>query len=357
MIGFSYLIMNLSRVKVRLSVLLLTCTWLCLVTIPFEGRFNLYIPSIFYEIYKLSIFLFGIPLYHYVKRRGLSYLNRCLMCFLLLNVAVLIAQHTFGVGITKYLGITYDTSFYESRGRPTGLTFNANVVGVIGLFIYIFFDTLVGNYRKYKLLSVIVVVLSTSKASLLCLLLYISFRRLNVKVLLTSSGIALVAIIFMYSSDFYGIATKLDTYLLFVTKITSGSNISAGDVEGRLWGWYIATSLLRDNFFGYGLGTWGDFSSTLNPYVQGHPMYIHTSDSALSHILVEQGIFSLFYFSLLYKFLPACSGRNLFFFIVIFLFVTNFGFAQSLFYLGIWLFYIAGNEVISQGGITNEHSN
>jgi hypothetical protein len=350
----TYILTNAKKVKISLKVLSIALAWVVLTTWPFSFRGDLYLPSIFYEIYKLSVFTFLVPIYLYTTRHGTSYINKCVAVFILANFFVLILQHTFGVGITRFLGISYDTSFYESRGRPTGLTFNANIIGVIGLFAFIFYDIAkTKGGRLMKSLSFGVVVLSTSKASLICLFFYLITRVIKVKKILKYGVFVSVLFFILYSLDFYGISLKIEKYILFISGILNNSTIAQGDIEGRLWGWYVALKLMADNFLGYGLGTWGDFSSSFNPYVHDNPLYIDTSDSGMSHILVEQGIFSTLYFYLIYIFLPQSPQKLSVFSLLIFLYITNFGFSQSLFYMGLWLYYLAvkGNQYNDQKSI------
>lgn len=342
LLSCAYILTNLRYIKINFKVAGFVLAWLILTTWPFSFRNGLYLPSVIYEIYKLSVFTFLVPIYLYVRRHGMSYINKCMMVFICANLLVLILQHIFGVGFTRLLGISYDTSFYEARGRPTGLTFNANVIGIVGLFTFIFYDIAqVKGFQLMKKLSFIVVVLSTSKASLICLLFYLISRVMKFKRLILYGTIISILFFMLYIFDFYGISVKLEKYILFVSMILDNSSISQGSIEGRLWGWYIAIELICNNFFGHGLGTWGDFSSSFNPYVQGEPLYISTSDSGMSHILVEQGIFSILYFYLIYLFLPQSPQKKSVFAVLMLLFITNFGFSQSLFYMSLWLYYLA----------------
>lgn len=300
-----------------------------------------YLPSYVYELYKLSYIFFFFPIMALFRYGKIDFVIRSLLFFIQLNLLVLILQYIWGVDILKYIGISYDLSHFASRNRPTGLTHNANVIGVLALFVFIF-STLdnMANYEKIcklKWFSCIVVILSSSKVSILCLLLYTFFASVSLRTFFYYiSTLSSIIFTFVYF-DFYGVVIKFGNYIGFILNVFNSVEVSSGQVEGRLWGWYIAFKLFLQNPLGYGFGVWGDFSSRFNPNTDSFALYEEHSDSALSHLIVEQGVFVALYLLSVYYIVPKAKNAFLFFGVVVILFVTNYGFSQSLFCLGFWL--------------------
>ncbi|WP_206360542.1 hypothetical protein, partial [Vibrio sp. F13] len=181
----------------RDSVILLSLVFVHVFLVSFFGLlFNpgyFYIPSIIYEIYKLYLCLFFLVFLCVKNKSGwVDFFYRTISIFMLANFVVLLLQHIFGVNIINMMGVKYDVSFYQSRGRPTGLTLNANVIGSLSLMFYIFLhyvnehkDLLYIKGIKYiklmTLITALCVVLSSSKASFFCLIFFVSISKLRIK--------------------------------------------------------------------------------------------------------------------------------------------------------------------------------
>ncbi|WP_230849611.1 hypothetical protein, partial [Vibrio harveyi] len=300
-----------------------------------------YIPSFIYELYKIGTVFFILPMYFLFRYNNVDFIIRSLNIFMVINAFVLIAQYLFGVDIINNLGISYDLSHYAERNRPTGLTHNANVIGVLSLFVYLFsrIDCVrLNNGSRYLgFISIFVLVLSSSKASLMCFVLYFLLSRLSFRNVISIIVFVIIVTISIIKFNLYGITDKLSNYAIFIDALMEGDLIKPGSVEGRLWGWYLATILFSHSYLGYGLGTWGDFSSRINPYVDSMNYYEPYSDSALSHYIVEQGFFVVIYLLSIYFFIPKNKERWKLFLIFMLLLITNYGFSQSLFCFGFWL--------------------
>ncbi|TKF48136.1 O-antigen ligase family protein, partial [Vibrio sp. F13] len=164
--------------------------------------------------------------------------------------------------------------------------------------------------------------------------------------------ILLVSLFLVYYLDLYSVRSKLESYTSYIYYLSQDvSTLDLRFIEGRIYFWIHALNIFQNNFFGLGLGTWGDFSSSFNPYVKSITAYNDSSDSALSHYLVEQGLFAILYLFIIYFSLKKSGSKvNSFFIILFILFLTNSGFSQPMFYLGFWinaiLFYTIRKRVV-----------
>lgn len=320
------------------------------------GQF-FYFPSVIYELYKLYLCMFFVVfLLIGSKSNWVLFIYNSLSLFMIANLIILVLQHIFGVDIINSLGIKYDVSFYASRGRPTGLTLNANVIGSVSLLFYIFIHNLSIASIKYsgyfcrenikfrgilliKIVTVMCIALSSSKASLLCLIGFLFFHKVSFKNISILASLFFLSISIIYYNDVYSLQQKIDNYqsyiLFFFDDVES---LDIRFIEGRIFYWLHAINIFIHNWSGLGFGTWGDFSSSFNPYVKSISAYNDSSDSAFSHYLAEQGIFVFLYISILYfSFKGSGEKVGVFIVILILLFVTNSGFSQPMFYIGFWI--------------------
>lgn len=308
---------------------------------------KIYTPSVLYEVYKLFTPFCFIPIFVLMIRGEINFIINILIIFLLINMIALIAQYIFGVGIIKYFGVFQDVGHYISRNRPTGITANANIIGSFSVFIFIFTKTyyyelkgMVKNNSKIfwlLSLSLSVTLLSSSKASYLCLVLFLILTGLSLRKIILSISFSFS---FLYVALFFNvfkIKDKLYSYYDFLGLISHTSAIKESQIEGRLWAWYNAITLFKNDLLGYGFGTWGDFSSRINVNLTSFNNYIDFSDSSLSHLLVEQGVFTFLYFYILYRLLNYVPNKVPIIVIIFFMTITTYGFSQFLFYIGFWL--------------------
>ena len=258
----------------------------------------------FYETYKIFLFIYFIPIIQVLtnEQRKKLYLwfERFCIIFFTINLGVISLQYTFGVEFLKLMGFSNEYINNPSvRGRYVGLFQGPNEFGDMLIVVFLFNEFWRGSY--YKLLRNILfisILLSTSKHAMLSLLITgmllvlgdreFSGRR---KVL----GLSALSIFFglglMLNVD--AVVVKFNQYWRFLFLLGDVDDVSQFEYRAL----QIATGLklLGQDIWGYGLGTWGDFSSTFRVGLSDVPVS-KLSDSALIHLLVEQGVFILFYF-------------------------------------------------------------
>lgn len=326
-------------------VLVFLNVFLLLLVTFFIGSNTFFIPSFLYELYKLYIFIFAFGLMIYNFEDNIKFCISVLRLFLFLNLIVLIVQNFYSVDVLKYIGIRHDISYYAVQGRPTGITQNANIIGTFALECFIFGSILhakeVSKAKGVMVLSALCVLFSSSKASLALLIAFICFGKISLVRFMLLSVIFVVICSLLYTFNIFSIQLKLKSYMNFIELLIDGSIITLDNTEARLYFWYEAVSMFFSNPFGSGYGTWGDFSSSFNPYVVSSLGYTKITDSSLSHVLVEQGIFTLIYLASIYCFIPSDRLKAPAYSVFLILMFTNMGFSQSLFYLGFWLIILA----------------
>jgi hypothetical protein len=324
--------------------------------------------SFIYEVYKLGIFFTMFSLFFLNKKDSLNIVHftvKLFGIFIVVNLIVLVFQSIFGAGVIHYLGINSSTlGFQIERNRPTGLTTGANIVGVASLFIFIIYNYLLSERIKFELsskdikyikkmlfLSIFVIILSTSKQSLLLLLVYPLYikSKLNLKMLLYLF-LPLSILYFLYEENFYGIKDKLLMYSYFINNINSIDNSL---LEHRALSIMEGINIFISNFpLGSGLGTWGDYSAALNNNLY---KVNHMSDSYLIHLLVEQGFLLILYIWLLFTVVKSNKIGKYMFLSLLFVFLPTMGFASSTFpYLfSYFVFLVNFNNKEENRNVTN----
>ncbi|WP_063656204.1 O-antigen ligase family protein [Aliivibrio fischeri] len=304
-----------------------------------DDYFSLY--SFLYELFKLSTFFLVLSLISRISSNGHRKIINIVIVFLLLNFFILIFQNLFGVTFVEKFGLPIVDKMQILYGRPNGLTENANVIGSFSFLSMVAFINFYEKKREFKylifvVLSFFIIMLSTSKTSILIALFYLSFFMNNKLIRVFAIVLIFTLASYLYVNNVYGLESKVIRY------IDGFNNFEATLlVEGRIRYWIIAIQIFIENPFGLGLGTWGDFSSSFNNKVVNSSLYTKTSDSALSHYLVEQGVFLLLYLHILYRYIPDFNKKGIFFISIVLMFTTNFGFSQQIFLLGTW--FVAGS--------------
>lgn len=298
-----------------LSIIYPLMLWLIL-SITFN--FNSFL-GLFYETYKILIFLYFIPILHVMsfdqKVIFYSWFERFCVVFFSINLGVISLQYAFGVEFLKLMGFGAEYLSNPSvRGRYVGLFQGPNEFGDIAIAVFLFNEFWRGlKYRQLRNILVISILLSTSKHAILSLLLVgillvLCDQKFSGKQKLL--GLLSLPILFGFglwlNSD--AVVVKFNQYLTFI--------LLAGDVVDPLQFEYralqIATGLrlLAQDIWGSGLGTWGDFSSTFRVGLNNLPVS-KLSDSALIHLLVEQGLFILFYLIVLLWIILKADRNNI----------------------------------------------
>lgn len=304
---------------------------------------SFYFPSFLYESYRLVLPFVIKNLVRLLNSKFISMMNVVVYVFLFLNLLILIGQNLFGVTAFSFIGLNVLDQKQILYNRPNGLTENANVIGVFAFFCFVYASYLPKN-RALKMLSFIVVLLSTSKTSILTLILYIVIKNAKPSRKLLSVLIGLGVLIPVISFNVYNIKYKFLSYYVALQGL--GDN-----VEGRILYWFYAIEHFFRKPFGSGLGTWGDYSSSFNPFVVEKYMYTSVSDSAMAHMIVEQGVLLPLYIFAIYTLIPVVGEKKdkSFFICCVIFMLTNFGFSQQLFLIG---FFIAIAAMYFSNGVS-----
>jgi len=197
----------------------------------------------------------------------------------------------------------------EKMNRMSGIFENVNVYGDLSLLVYLF-NEMVPNKKKHnilKIVSIVSVLISTSKHAIVGLLLIIIFQ--NYKLIYKNIAKALYLIIFLFivanlayfinKKNFDG---KIKSYSYLFNKSDDFNSVDRGKIEYRGQNLLQSIEILKkNNFTGMGLGTWGDYSSTLNPNIEKNDRYNKMSDSSFLHIIVEQGFLAILYLMLIFS--------------------------------------------------------
>ncbi len=331
------------------KTIFLSIIFILLVTIisvlNFSSFFNFY--GVFFEVVKLFSFLALIFLPYFFPKEKDKYFLNIILYFLYVNIIVLSLQLIVSVDIVKYIGMTHgmDTQFLRDS-RPTGLTNSSNTIGGVSVFflllsIYLYkiknnlyFDN--KKLAKMIILSIICIILSTSKQSFFCMLIIISmFNGINFKRIIFGFFIGFSLIFaFLYYNTF-NVMDKVEQYIYLFSNIGNGLNLIF--VENRGVHLYNALSIFSNNIIGLGFGTWGDYSSTFNLNNTMILGYNKMSDGYMSHLIVEQGIFIFLYFYILYCFIPSNKYRMILLVVTLIMFFPSMGFSVPVFTTGFCL--------------------
>lgn len=296
--------------------------------------------SFTYELYNLFSFIpYAVAFCILFPTKKINYLFYVWFGFFIVNIAVILAQYFLGIEIVRYFGVNVEVIGYQIvNQRVTGLFDNANILGTFCFLTFILcYSVLYIKKEKHKYYCLIAtvlvtgVILSGSRQTILQLVLLSLFLhggRSKSKWALY--GILLIALIsFLYTIDLYQMKEKLGHYIFLYNALTQGLEVTLEDVEVRAF--YLTQSFIYFSEYagvGSGLGTWGDYSSTMAEKKLEHISYIPMSDSYLSHILVEQGVAVVLYISLVCL---SFDKYKLMFFMIWFLgFIFSMGMSQAL---------------------------
>lgn len=300
------------------------------------------IAAISYEFFKISTFLFFIPIFSVLHRheaiKALNFFVNVALVYYTLNLVFMILQITISDSIVSLIGMPaeiYQDS--QKAGRPMGLFGNLPALALSAVCIYVlveqFYQDLNANNAKVlKIILMLTIFLSTSKIAIITMILYYFVKNIEGNFIFRMLPV----------SFFLGVVSLyLINNELFLNKIEQLNNLmSLGDsflladlsmVDWRFYCYILAVKIFFDNPFGLGLGTWGDFSATLNPNASYDYLKVYMSDSALSHLLAEQGLLLIIYLVIiLYPMLVTKSRCFLYWSLIAFLsFITTMGFSDT----------------------------
>lgn len=269
------------------------------------------LPSSTYEVMKLALALIlvvgcinaslGRPNPALPPVRLETCLRRALDISIAINTIAVLAQVAFGNQILYRLGVPSD--FFESpekMGRYSGLILNLPLWSAM-LFIRLLladrklFSRDPWHARPVHMVGLAgMLVLSGQKYVMICALLYLLMRFAP-----SMRAVLLVCLVLLApllgSSENYQIQDRVSQASQIVdsgvTALIRESDAEAdypqfAFLDRRLNSWLYMWANLRVSGFGRGLGTWGDFSASLNPELRD-PVVL--SESQWAHVLVEQG--------------------------------------------------------------------
>ncbi len=270
-----------------------------------------YLPSFLYETYKLAtpfILLTMLVFDDILTKKIIVLMLHLFFIFIAVNLFVIVLQHLFGASIVKYIGM--QLTFQFRNNRPTGITSSANIIGDVAVFIFAMFLILKEKIKTLQLekytyiikagvwLSAMTIILSTSKHALLIFLVFFIVRsKLNLKKASIFVVVLFLVIVLMFTFDIMDIRKKFEMYYYFITNFNS---LDTAKVEIRLKSVFNGVKIMSHHFpFGTGLGTWGDFSQSFNSNAHFWGLRNKMSDTYIIHLMVEHGIFLLFYMGII----------------------------------------------------------
>lgn len=266
-----------------------------------------------YEIFKLLTFLSFFPIFSILnkweKLKFLKVFCKVACVFIALNMLIMLFQILAGDAIVSIFGMPseiYNDS--QKSGRPMGLYGNLPALSISALCVYILIDIFkvyLGDKKTHKLILISTVILSTSKVAILILVSYWLIKCIGRKIIINILPIVSLIIIFlMYIENNDLFLNKLDQINAILMLGDSFLLADLSMVDWRFYCYILAFSIFLGNPFGLGLATWGDLSSSLNDNITHEYFKVYMSDSAYSHLLVEQGIFLILYmFIIFYPFI------------------------------------------------------
>ncbi|ENS5357167.1 hypothetical protein ACE1OI_003436 [Vibrio cholerae] len=259
-----------------------------------------------YELFHLLKIFYFIPFFWILKPDldKLDHrLSKFLYLFLTFNMVIILVQHVFKPDFIYLFSNTY--SFYYGNvgmhNRWSGLLLEPNTLGGIGLILFILNDLLgEEGKKKYEIISIVSVIASTSKISILVLFafLMIKYMRFSHFIRFLLLGGVSIPLFFVFNED--TILQKFGQYQYIFNSLLSGVYIDHNYIESRAQNMIWGASIIYENFpFGTGLGSWGDASSRFNTEIDvANSLYL--SDTAIFHYFVEQGAAALIYLSLIF---------------------------------------------------------
>lgn len=345
-------------------------TGIVITLIQMISRDDISVKGLVWELYKLSrnifiliyvlLYIDEYEFYKYVK----LYVYLCIFM-----VFILILQLIFGYDfyrMTNFLPNIQDYpdfyNYYIPQKRNVATFAHSNVLGEFLSFGYIIIFYAISTGKKifktskYDMMYLIIILagvfLSTSRMTLLLTIgitIFMIFRfnlEQGKQVIKKSILITIPFAIFGINKLVY----KLWEYYYY--------GILQGSTEMRVQAWKQAIMMFRDYLFtGTGLGTWGDASasySTFNYHNQLEGVVNNLSDSYLSHILVEHGIYTILLVLgiwFLYKAFKDSMNKSKYFSLIsihsiIFVSIASFkSMGLSIFEVSFFLFFIVGYSI------------
>ena len=266
-----------------------------------------------YEYYKLMIFAYFIFIFSIFHKKYFlffdSFIIKMMLFILFFNFLIIIIQYLISPEIILYFGMSENLLLKSSRmGRWAGFFENPNNLAdtaLLCLILSLFVNTRVSKYLL--IVSTITILISTSKHAILVLILVflINYRKKLLKLNFKTIFLFFALIVSLYLVYLQNEKSIIDKIIYMEYFINNKNNLlfTAIDnsIDYRTQSFAIGLHYFLDFFpTGTGLGTWGDASSKFISHSIIPEKFIRSMcDSSFSHIIAEQGIFSILYFALL----------------------------------------------------------
>lgn len=255
-----------------------------------------------------------------------SRLRQALTVALAINAAMVLVQIIVGNSALSLLGVPADyLNSPEKAGRYSGLVLNLPLWSSM-----LFARILLADLRLFPLdvwrtstLNIvtfyILLILSGQKFVILCAILYLlagAKRRTRIFLI----ALLLVCVPLLEYSDNIQITDRVNqaaqiadtgVKVLFAEADADADYPQFHILDLRLNSWLYAWANIQANPMGRGIGTWGDFSASLNTTIE-NPVTL--SETQWGHLIVEQGVGALaliFFFSMPFLFAHRALRANL----------------------------------------------
>lgn len=273
------------------------------------------IKGICWEFYKLTRNLFILMYaYLYVDKDEFYKICKIYINICILMVIISLLEVIFGLRFYEFIKFTptFESypdfyNFYVPQKRTVGMFGHPNVLGeflAFGFIVLYYFDVnnliLFKKNIEQKIYLIILfsgILISSSRMTFILTIvitIYMCFRyKLEDGKKLIIRGIIITIPFGLFAIQ--KLLYKLWEYYYY--------NIIQGSTEMRLQAWKQAIMMLFDYPLGTGYGTWGDASAAYSNFVYDKALdgVVRTlSDSYLSHLIVENGIWTILLFFAIY---------------------------------------------------------
>ena len=359
--------------NIKKSVLFVTAyLGVCLILTLTQMIFRDYISikGVVWELYKLTRNIFILVYaWLYVDEKDFYKYVKLYIYICLIEVFVLVNQLIFGYKFYELMNFLPNAqeypdfyNFYIPQKRNVGTFAHANVLGEFLAFAFAIMFYALSTGKKifnrknedmvYMIIILAGVLLSTSRMTLLLTIGITIFMvfRFNIQ---NGKEVIKKSLLITIPFGLFGLsklAYKMWEYYYY--------NIVLGSTEMRIQAWKQAIMMFGDYWYtGTGLGTWGDASagySSFNYSKQLDGVVNTLSDSYLSHLIVESGIYILFLvlcIYLLYKFFISALKKSRFFALVnihciLFVCIASFkSMGLSVFEASFFVYFLVGYSI------------
>lgn len=194
---------------------------------------------------------------------------------------------TFIVFLASFAGPLRDLFWFDGRYKfVSSEPFNLAAIMIVFLFARIHIG-LGRTDQPLAIMAIITILFSQSASAMLPLALLFLMdyqkRRVNLTLFMAILSTALLTPLILQSAVFFRVIDNLTAMFLTFGRNEFVYNTTAHAIAST---WYVATSVLTSQFFGYGAG---NFSVAYWTYIEGMPNYIAAMDSDLIGVNAKGG--------------------------------------------------------------------